>query len=201
MVPIVDRDNPVLRKIAAPVPLSDIGSSKIQSVIAHMKEAMASQEDGVAIAAPQINESLRIFVVSGKVLAREKGRGKKAADKKESADSTGKEKEGEDTVYVNPVITKLSKDKKPLPEGCLSVRYFYGNVMRSTKATVEAYNEKGEKVVRGASGLLAQIFQHEVDHLDGILFIDKATDLEDAPPENIEESEKAQKKSTKSAQK
>lgn len=179
MVPILDREHPVLRKIAAEVPLEDIGSSKLTSIINRMKEALASQEDGVAIAAPQIGESVRIFVVSGKAPHRD--------TKKKTAEEKAAPKKVGDTVYINPVITKLSKDKKPVPEGCLSVRYFYGNVMRSTRATVEAYNERGEKITRGASGLLAQIFQHEVDHLDGILFIDKATDLEDAPPDETEE--------------
>lgn len=175
MTPIVDRDNPVLRKIAKEVPLKDIGSPKIMAVIANMKEALASQEDGVAIAAPQINESLRIFVIAKEAIAR----GKKKTDP---------EKKYEDIVCINPVITKLSKEKKSLAEGCLSVRYFYGNVMRSTKATIEAYNEEGKKFTLGGSGLLAQIFQHEIDHLDGILFIDKATDLEDAPPEEVQKN-------------
>jgi peptide deformylase len=57
--------------------------------------------------------------------------------------------------------------------------------MRSVKATVKGYNELGEIVERGASGLLAQVFQHETDHLDGVLFIDKATDVEDIPPEHL----------------
>ena len=69
------------------------------------------------------------------------------------------------------------KDKKFMDEGCLSVRPFYGKVRRATKATVEAYNEEGKKFTFGGSGLLANIFQHEIDHLDGILFIDKAKDI------------------------
>ena len=68
-------------------------------------------------------------------------------------------------------------------EGCLSLRWLYGNVNRKKKVTIVAYNEKGERFQRGASGLLAQIFQHENDHLDGILFTDKAKDVEDIPPE------------------
>jgi peptide deformylase len=61
-----------------------------------------------------------------------------------------------------------------MEEGCLSVRSFYGKVKRSKEITIEAYNEKGEKKKYEARGLLAQIFQHEIDHLQGILFIDKA---------------------------
>ena len=67
-------------------------------------------------------------------------------------------------------------------EGCLSVRWLYGKVSRATRASVRAYDEHGEPFTRGASGLLAEIFQHEVDHLDGILFIDKARDIRDIPP-------------------
>ncbi len=71
-----------------------------------------------------------------------------------------------------------------MPEGCLSVRWLYGEVERSTNATIEAYDENSVKFTRGAGGLLAQIFQHETDHLDGILFIDKARNIMDLPPDS-----------------
>ena len=58
------------------------------------------------------------------------------------------------------------------------------------KATIKGYDENGEKVERGASGLLAQVFQHECDHLDGVLFIDKAYDIQDIPPEELEGKKK-----------
>ncbi len=74
-----------------------------------------------------------------------------------------------------------------MPEGCLSVRWFYGEVERSTNATIEAYDENAKKFTRGAGGLLAQIFQHETDHLNGILFIDKAKNIVDMPPEKSNE--------------
>jgi peptide deformylase len=72
-----------------------------------------------------------------------------------------------------------------MEEGCLSVRYLYGKVRRSKKATIEAYNEHGKKFTAGASGILAQIFQHETDHLNGILFIDKAKQIEEILPEHM----------------
>lgn len=168
MVNIIQTPNPILRDEAKEVPLDKISSPEIQKVISDMKIAMSTQKDGVAIAAPQIGESLRIFVVSDKIL--------KEAD--QSYKSIGR-----DLVFINPQITKLSKDKHEVEEGCLSVRWKYGKVSRSIKASIKAYNELGEKVTRGASGLLAQVFQHEVDHLNGILFIDTATDVEDIPPE------------------
>ena len=165
---ILDRDNPILRKIAKAVDPKDISSKKIKSIIADMKAALETQEDGVAIAAPQIGHSLRIFVVSHKAF--EKGAAKNT------------KKLENDLVCINPELIKLSKNKKVVAEGCLSVRYLYGNVERSEKATVRALNEKGEAFERGGSGLLAQIFQHETDHLNGILFVDKATNIENVPP-------------------
>lgn len=88
-------------------------------------------------------------------------------------------------VFINPVIVKESREKRWMEgEGCLSVRWIYGKVRRSTKVTLKAHNERGELVERGAGGLLAHIFQHEVDHLNGILFIDKAKDLEEIRPDD-----------------
>ena len=93
-------------------------------------------------------------------------------------------------IFINPKITKTSKEKQNLEEGCLSVRYFYGKVERPKKATIEWTNENGEKLSRGVSGLLAQIVQHENDHLDGILFTDKATELVEITPEEFEKNVK-----------
>ncbi len=166
-VKIVDKKSPILRKTAKDVPLKDIGAKKIQSIIKRMKMALKKERDGVAIAAPQIGESLRIFVVSGRVLGHRISKS---------------EKTPEDLVFINPEIVKLSKKKVGMEEGCLSVRWLYGSVKRSEKATVRAYDEIGKKIQAGASGLIAQIFQHEIDHLNGILFIDKATDIKNLPP-------------------
>ncbi len=70
-----------------------------------------------------------------------------------------------------------------LDEGCLSVRFLYGKIKRSEKATVTAYDETGKKFSYSGTGLMAQIFQHETDHLNGILFIDTAKDVEELTPE------------------
>ena len=92
----------------------------------------------------------------------------------------------DDLVFINPVLTKMSKEKKWMEgEGCLSVRWVYGKVQRSTKVTIRAYDEFGRAFERGAGGLLAHIFQHEVDHLNGILFIDTAKDLEEVDPKDV----------------
>lgn len=170
MTDIHQKDDPVLRKVAKEVPHKDIKTPKIKAVIRDMKKALAPHEDGVAIAAPQIGVSLRIFVVSGKVF-----------DQENNKNGGEKELHG-DLVFINPELKKLSRRKKMMHEGCLSARWLYGLVERREKATVTAYNERGEKFTYGGSGLLAQIFQHEIDHLGGVLFLDKAKDLEEMPP-------------------
>jgi peptide deformylase len=167
MVEIVQDGNKTLREIAKEVPVSIIKSVEIQKILQDMNEALDSQSDGVAIAAPQIGVSLRIFTVSGKVF--DKGFINNSVDYKKRIHFN--------LFFINPIITKISKDKKVMDEGCLSVRPLFGKVRRATRATVEAYNEKGEKFKMNGSGLLAHIFQHETDHLEGILFTDKAKDL------------------------
>jgi peptide deformylase len=183
---ILQKEEKVLREIAKEVPITEIVTPKIQKIISEMKEALDSQDDGVAIAAPQIGYSLRIFVVSKKVeeIVTE-AKMEALGISREIIESETKKINGKDLVFINPVIKKISKERKNVEEGCLSVRYLYGKVKRSLKATVEAVDENGKKFQRGGTGLMAQIFQHEIDHLDGILFIDKATNVEEIPPENI----------------
>ncbi len=168
MVEIVQDGNKTLRKIAKEVPISEIIKPKIQKILKDMNEALDSQNDGVAIAAPQIDISLRIFIVSGKIFDKEFMDG---------SNNFKSIKIHKNLFFINPIVIKISKDKKVMNEGCLSVRPLYGKVRRATRATVEAYNEKGKKFKMEGTGLLAHIFQHETDHLEGILFTDKAKDL------------------------
>jgi peptide deformylase len=166
---ILQSGNPILHKKAAAVPINEITSPKIQAVLKRMVTTLESQPDGVGLAAPQIGISLRIFIVAGFVFDRLKK-------------TVGNPHE----IFINPVIVKESKEKKWLDgEGCLSVRWLYGKVHRSTRVTLSAYDHKGNVRSRGAAGLLAHIFQHEVDHLEGILFTDKARDLQEFDPEEI----------------
>lgn len=169
MPTIIQKENPVLRAIAQEVPISEITSPRIQKILRDMSNMLATQPDGVAIAAPQIGVSMRIFVVSGKVFEESWHRGEPLPE--------GTAIQSPDIAFINPRILKLSKTKKWMHEGCLSVRPLWGEVERSTNATVEAYDNTGKKFVRGAGGLLAHIFQHETDHLDGTLFIDKARNV------------------------
>jgi peptide deformylase len=168
-IKIIQKENPILRKISKEVEIKDILKPKIQEIINQMNEALDSENDGVAIAAPQIGIALRIFIISHKVL------NKQIIKNKE--DYILVQNSPKNKIFINPVIKKISKDKKLMDEGCLSVRPLYGKVRRATRATIEAYNEKGEKIIQTGSGLIAHIFQHEVDHLNGILFIDKAKNI------------------------
>jgi peptide deformylase len=177
-IEIIQKDNPLLRKISTPVPLAKIKSPEIKAIISDMKKTIKNQTDAVAISAVQIAQPVRIFVVSKKVFKIIDNGLTKAQDI--VADTKN------DLVFINPKIVKTSKNKQELEEGCLSVRYVYGKVIRPEKASIEAYDENGKKFSRGFSGLFAQIVQHETDHLNGILFIDKAKDLQEISHEEYE---------------
>ena len=170
MTTIVQTGDKVLRETAKEISLAEIKSAKIKKILAQMTKAFSVAKDGVALAATQIGVPLRIFIV-----LKEYTENKTAQELKEIKE---KKVKPEIVVFINPKITKISKKKQTVREGCLSVVGMFGAITRAEKVTVEAYNEKGEKFSRGASGLLAQIFQHEMDHLNGILFTDTATNLE-----------------------
>lgn len=165
---IYQANEPILRQIAQPVSLAKIKSPKIRRLIKKMKTALANEADGVAIAAPQVGAALRIFIVAGKWLGKQK----------------------EDLVCINPVLLGVSKKKKESEEGCLSARWLYGKVSRARNATIRAFDENGKEFTRGAGSLLAQIFQHELDHLEGILFTDKAKEVVEITPEELEKHAK-----------
>jgi len=149
---------------AKEIDISSLPNSEIDSLLQDMNRLLANEDDGVALAAPQIGAKVRIFVVSPKVF--------------------NKMHPLEQLVYINPEITHISSKKKLVEEGCLSVRGVYGKTRRSLSVTVSAYNREGKKFVRRATGLLAHIFQHEIDHLDGILFDSHASDLKVITEEN-----------------
>lgn len=152
------KDNP-LRAKSHEVKRSEFGSDMLTRLINEMETTLAGEEDGVALAAPQIGVSKRIFVVSPKAYE--------------------EDAKWKPLVFINPVIKKVSRKKEEMQEGCLSVRWVYGTTKRHIGATVEAYDVKGNKFTFGATGLIAHIFQHEIDHLDGTLFIDHGYNLEE----------------------
>ncbi len=184
--PIVQDGTPVLRKVAEKVPPSLFGTTELSAIITAMNRALDQETDGVAIAAPQIGIPLRIFIISRKAFL---------VDDREKRAKKGEEGDApvhlpaHNIVCINPTITKMSKRKVKVPEGCLSVRWYYGNTMRHQQATLHAYDITGKPFTLGGSGLMAQIFQHETDHLNGILFIDHATEVERLSDKEIAEIE------------
>ena len=154
----------MLHQIAEEVPVEDITSPKIQKVIKDMRETLRNYSAkgfvGVAIAAPQIGIPLRIFLVEDAEAVR-----------------TNEAQLLPYIVAINPRIVKASSKCEVVGEGCLSVPEHYGTVSRAKNATIRAYDEHGNEFERGAGGLLAQIFQHECDHLDGLLFVDVAEEV------------------------
>lgn len=179
------QENPALRDVAAEIPLADIGRPFIRELIADMKRLLAQEKFGVAIAASQVGEPVRLFVVSGRALAKHNdGEGGDTDEDVENKKTKNEKQSISDQVYMNPVMVKTSKVKRQKHEGCLSVKGKWGNVARAEKATVRAYDEHGKLFTRGASGFLAHVFQHEMDHLDGILYIDKAKKLYDDKPDD-----------------
>jgi peptide deformylase len=163
--PIVQEGEQVLREVAKPVAHKDLKSRALRALLTRMKKILKAEEFGVAIAAPQVGKSLRIFIVSGRALLPE--------------DAPKDAPIPKDLVFINPEITRLSKSKREMAEGCLSVRGKYGTVMRHERASVKALDENGKGFTYNGTGLMAHIFQHECDHLEGILYIDKAKRLTD----------------------
>ena len=157
MAKLVPQNHHALHEIATEVPIEDIASTKIQKVLKNMRSVLLDCPRGVAIAAPQIGVPLRIFIVHDNTAQKEKT-----------------EPRIPDLTVINPTIVKTSSKKIEMEEGCLSIPNMYGKTHRKEQVTLRAYDEHGNEFERGAGGLLAQIFQHEVDHLDGILYTDHA---------------------------
>ncbi len=159
MSKLVHINHEALHTIATEVTPKEFTDGTVDKIIKGLKKAIKTYNVkgyvAVAIAAPQIGVAKRIFMV-------------------EDHSSRPEDEKLPTIIAINPKILKHSKKKKVLDEGCLSVPDTYGSVERYCNVTFSALNEKGESFTRDTGGLLAQIIQHETDHLDGILFIDKA---------------------------
>ncbi|OGF82172.1 peptide deformylase [Candidatus Giovannonibacteria bacterium RIFCSPLOWO2_01_FULL_46_13] len=182
ILPVLQEPDKTLRSRAKEVPPEEIKSEKIQKLIADMSATLRSIEIGIGLAAPQVGQSLAIFLISEEVLITKRDREKidREEYKKSKASQNWKH-----FVFINPKIIRVSEDKELVPEGCLSVDNIFGQIKRSKRAVIEAFNENGKKFRKSASGLFAQAMQHETDHLNGILFIDTAINLK-----TLEELEK-----------
>lgn len=138
----------------------DVVDEKIVELLDDMYETMKKTNDGIGLAAPQVGVLKRAVVI----------------DLSDEEEGIGPYK------LVNPVIVK-KKGEQVCREGCLSIPGKLGDVVRPKEVVVEALNEKGEKITIKAKDLLAVALCHEIDHLDGILFVDRATELFDIEEE------------------
>ncbi len=157
MAKLVPENHPALHTIAEELTQEDFDSGLVAKIIKDLKSALQEYSvDGftaVAIAAPQIGVSKRLFIIE---------------DQSKDRDALPC------LVAINPQILKVSKKTHIVGEGCLSLPDLYGEVRRHKNVTMRATDETGAEYTRGAGGLLAQIIQHENNHLDGILFPDIA---------------------------
>ena len=163
---VIKLPNPVLRRKAHKV--TEFGGD-FQTLVDEMIETMRN-EPGVGLAAPQVNVSQRIIVVEY------------------PEDDSIEDAPLKLFVVANPEFKKMSDVLVKGIEGCLSVPNLLGQVERSSEVTVTGLDRRGKKQTIKAKGWLARIFQHEVDHLNGILFVDRAIEL--YQPEEIQANEK-----------
>src|SRR3990167_4258679 len=151
--PILKNPNETLRKPSKKVALEDISSARIQTLIDDLMETMRI-ENGIGIAAPQIGIHEQIIIVD----------------------------DGHEPVaLINPNIISRSSSMIDFEEGCLSIPGVYGIVQRHRNVEVEALDRNAHPLLIKADGLLSVVLQHETDHLEGILFIDKVVSYTNPP--------------------
>ncbi|MDX2085860.1 MAG: peptide deformylase [Candidatus Melainabacteria bacterium] len=143
--------HPVLRAVCEPVVRFD---SELRALVADMVETMYQHPGAVGLAAPQVGVPLRLFIM----------------------DITAKTTQSELKILINPHIVKQSRNKS-VREGCLSFPDYLVNSKRATRLTVEAVNENGEPICYTVADLEAIAIQHELDHLEGVLMIDRIDSL------------------------
>ena len=161
---IVNAGEPVLRKRARTVSKEEILSSSIQKLIEHMRETVRDAP-GVGLAAPQVGESLQLAVIEDK-----------AEYQKTLSDTELRDRGRREVpfhVIVNPVLELLTEPDTVFFEGCLSLPGFTALVPRAREVRVHCLDHRGEAQVIDASGWYARILQHEIDHLQGTLYIDR----------------------------
>ena len=164
ILPIVQAGDPVLRQPARPLSLAEIQSSAIQQLIADMRETMRAAP-GVGLAAPQIGESIQLAVIEDR------------AEYQRQVDPEQLAARGRQPVpfhvIVNPRLEVLEPGPARFVEGCLSVAGFVAMVGRAARVRVEALDHRGQPVTIEAGGWYARILQHEIDHLNGTLYVDR----------------------------
>lgn len=158
--------------MAKDVPEAEIKGAEIKRLISDMKDTLSIAPDGVGLAAPQVGESLKIFLVSEEAEAIDARR--KSVDPRPVVEEEREKKNWKHFVFINPVIVKQSRKKVNMVEGCLSVPGKFGSIPRTEKLALAWFDEDGKKHSRGFAGFFARVIQHEMDHLDGVLIVDRA---------------------------
>jgi peptide deformylase len=156
--------HPVLRAKARPIEKAEIRGAAIQTLIDDMLHTMAEYH-GVGLAAPQVHESVRLFVA--------------ALDHHDDDDEDDDERrEKEPVAIINPEILVVGSDVIEDWEGCLSIPDIRGRVPRAREIRVRGLDRLGERIELRAHGFPARVVQHETDHLDGVLFVDRMRSFE-----------------------
>lgn len=160
ILPRIELGNPVLRKQAIPLSKEEIASTKIQTLIKNMHHTLLAEKLGIGLAAPQVGQSIALSVVAIRPTSHRPHVSKF------------------DAVIINPRIVKTYGNKKQLWEGCLSAGEsgLFGKVARFARAEVFYLDEHGAEHTKQFEGLQAQVMQHEIDHLNGVLFVDHVKD-------------------------
>lgn len=161
---IIQVGHPTLRRVARPLDPAEIATPKIQTLIDMMRETMRDAP-GVGLAAPQVGESVRLIVIED------------SAERQANLTATQLSAREREVVpfhvLINPELEFASSESVAAYEGCLSFASFMMVVPRTRRVRVRAWNEHGERIERDAFGWYARILQHEVDHLDGTLCVDR----------------------------
>jgi len=155
--------HPILRKKVRPVPPAEITAAPMQRLIDDMTQTML-EYNGVGLAAPQVHEELRLFVAQ---VIRDQ-------DDEEDDETT----KPEILALINPEIKPVSRHVEEDWEGCLSIPDLRGLVPRYRDISVKGYDRTGRQIELQASGFMARVIQHEADHLDGVLFLDRMKSLD-----------------------
>ena len=163
ILPIVAYGDPVLRKVGVAI---DSDYPNLKELIVNMRETMY-KASGVGLAAPQIGKAIRLFLVDATPFAEDEDLDE--AERKVLADFNH--------VFINPKILKEEGDEWAFNEGCLSIPNVREDVFRQEKITIEYQDENFKTHTRTLDGLAARVFQHEYDHIEGILFTDKLSSL------------------------
>lgn len=163
ILPIVAYGDPVLRKVGKEI---DADYPELDALIANMKETMYNA-NGLGLAAPQIGKDIRLFVIDASPFK----------DDEDLEEEERKVLENFNRVFINAKILKEEGDEWAFNEGCLSIPTVTEDVWRQETITIEYQDEKFKKHTEVLSGLAARVFQHEYDHIEGILFTDKLSSL------------------------